>query len=85
MKRDTNFTLNKVPKLNSVVGILGHLTSAHSAEMSAALDGMIEQSLIQTPVKAMTEQDVAMGPFLLHMASLSDKIRIALLQAICPK
>nr|XP_054770296.1 integrator complex subunit 5-like [Lytechinus pictus] len=56
----------KVPKVASVVGILGHLTSQHSQDIRKALLDLFQESL-----DGKKEHDVFTVPFLLQLATMS--------------
>ncbi|XP_033108290.1 integrator complex subunit 5-like [Anneissia japonica] len=56
----------KVPKMASVVGILGHLASQHSQDIRKALLELFQESLTSE-----NEQQLQTVPFLLHLATMS--------------
>lgn len=56
----------KVPKVASVVGILGHLTSQHSQDIRKALLDLFQESLA-----GKKDHDVFTVPFLLQLATMS--------------
>ncbi|XP_030853856.1 integrator complex subunit 5 [Strongylocentrotus purpuratus] len=59
-------TETKVPKVASVVGILGHLTSQHSQDIRKALLDLFQESL-----DGKKDHDVFTVPFLLQLATMS--------------
>ncbi|XP_054269182.1 integrator complex subunit 5-like [Macrosteles quadrilineatus] len=63
----------KAPKINSVVGILGHLAGSHLADIRGALLELFQWSLEDSPTndKAVVLQRVATVPYLLQLAHLS--------------
>ncbi|XP_005098705.1 integrator complex subunit 5 [Aplysia californica] len=61
---------NKVPKMASVVGILGHLASKHSQDIRKALMSLFEASVRSDSVS----NKVTTLPFLLQLASMSDML-----------
>ncbi len=81
VKRDKSFNVARVPKINSVVGILGHLAATHRTEIRDALHTMVAESL-DVPEKAQTAQDVATVPYVLYLASLSDSLSSTLADGI---
>lgn len=60
----------RVPKLASVVGILGHLAGQHAADIRAALVSLMQQSFAASP----TREQLATIPFLLQLASMSEHL-----------
>ena len=66
VKKDANFSLSRVPKVNSVVGILGHLASSHSAHLRASMARMVDDSLAE-PAKTMSDQSVGTVPYLMYL------------------
>ena len=66
MKRDGKFSVSKVSKLNSVVGILGHLAGSHAQEIRSTFGDMLDESLVP-PIKSLSDQAVGIIPFLLHL------------------
>ncbi|XP_075738971.1 integrator complex subunit 5 omd isoform X2 [Rhipicephalus microplus] len=60
----------RVPKLASVVGILGHLAGQHAADIRAALVSLMQQSFAASP----TREQLAAIPFLLQLASMSEHL-----------
>lgn len=64
----------KVPKLASVVGILGHLVGQHSADIRRALVAMMQESFVASP----TREQLATIPFLLQLASMSEHLLTAI-------
>ncbi|KAH9505342.1 Integrator complex subunit 5 [Bulinus truncatus] len=60
----------KVPKMASVVGILGHLAAKHSHDIRKALMSLFEASLHSD----MQSSRVTTLPFLLQLASMSDML-----------
>lgn len=60
----------KVPKMASVVGILGHLASKHGQDIRKALMALFEASLHSDA----TGSKVTTLPFLLQLASMSDML-----------
>lgn len=83
-KKDGQFNVAKIPKINSVVGILGHLAATHQPEIQSALIKMVMGSLNQ-PKKTMSPEDVAIVPFVLYLASLSEMLVPILLADIRTK
>jgi len=83
--KSAGFSLSKVPKLNSVVGILGHLASAHPEEVRKAIREAMEINIkmvsagqkAEDIASAMDEVEVARIPFLLFLSSLSEPLRRA--------
>lgn len=63
-------TEKKVPKLASVVGILGHLANQHSEDIRVALLSLFHDSFSSQP----TAQHFATIPFLLQLASMSNML-----------
>ncbi|XP_013776240.1 integrator complex subunit 5-like [Limulus polyphemus] len=57
-----------VPRLTSVVGILGHLAGTYGTEIQKALFELFQESFVDNP----TKEQVLTVPFLLQLASLSD-------------
>ncbi|XP_032683314.1 integrator complex subunit 5 isoform X1 [Odontomachus brunneus] len=70
----------KNPKLNSVVGILGHLAGSHSQDIRRALLDLFKWSLVEDVNldEDTKEQKLATVPFLLNLASLSQTLLKAL-------
>ncbi|PSN39828.1 hypothetical protein C0J52_19183 [Blattella germanica] len=70
----------KTPKLNSVVGILGHLAGSHFADIRSALLELFQWSLRSEnhDVDGETDERSATVPFLLQLASLSPTLLRAL-------
>ena len=66
MKKDGIFNLSRVPKMNSVVGILSHLASSHSAHLRTAMASMVDDSLAE-PAKTMSDQSVGTVPYLMYL------------------
>lgn len=66
----------KSPRLNSVVGILGHLASSHFRDIERALLDLFEWSLAEdaTVDEDTRKQKLATVPFLLNLASLSQTL-----------
>lgn len=64
----------KVPKLASVVGILGHLVGQHAADIRRALVALMQESFAQANP---TREQLATIPFLLQLASMSDHLLAA--------
>lgn len=58
----------KVPKLASVVGILGHLAGQHAGNIRKALVSLVQESFVPDP----TREQLATVPFLLQLASMSE-------------
>lgn len=75
----------KVPKMASVVGILGHLAGHHSEDIRKALLALFEDSFVPNPCV----QDLATVPFLLQLASMSSMLRRVIttdfVKALSPK
>uniref|UniRef100_A0A1B6D092 Integrator complex subunit 5 n=1 Tax=Clastoptera arizonana TaxID=38151 RepID=A0A1B6D092_9HEMI len=63
----------KAPKINSVVGILGHLAGSHLADISVALLELFQWSFEENPNdnEDTILQKVATVPYILELASLS--------------
>lgn len=81
--------LAKIPKINSVVGILDHLASAdHFPEVERCLRTMVCDSIQQyddEDIEAGSEeeeQSLATVPYLLYLASMSDVVAAALTRNI---
>ncbi len=68
MNKDGKFNVGRVPKLNSVVGILGHLAVTHRQEIGSALGLMLDETLL-TPSKDLSEQSEGIIPYLLNLVS----------------
>ncbi|EFN88542.1 Integrator complex subunit 5 [Harpegnathos saltator] len=70
----------KNSKLNSVVGILGHLAGSHSQDIRSALLNLFEWSLVEDVNldDDTRKQKLATVPFLLNLASLSQTLLKAL-------
>uniref|UniRef100_A0A1B6H8L2 Integrator complex subunit 5 C-terminal domain-containing protein n=1 Tax=Homalodisca liturata TaxID=320908 RepID=A0A1B6H8L2_9HEMI len=70
----------KAPKINSVVGILGHLAGSHLADIRKALLELFQWSMVDTPTndKMVVLQRVATVPYLLQLANLSTTLLEAL-------
>ncbi|XP_064477037.1 integrator complex subunit 5-like [Ornithodoros turicata] len=64
----------KVPKLASVVGILGHLAGQHAANIKKALVNLMQESFVANP----TREQLATVPFLLQLASMSELLLTAI-------
>ncbi|CAN7975226.1 unnamed protein product [Ixodes persulcatus] len=64
----------RVPKLASVVGILGHLAGQHSADIRRALVALLQDSFSASP----TREQLATVPFLLQLASMSELLLTAI-------
>ncbi|XP_071487321.1 integrator complex subunit 5-like [Diadema antillarum] len=62
-------TETKVPKVASVVGILGHLTAQHSQDIRRALLDLFQESL-----DSKKDHDVFTVPFLLQLATMSSTL-----------
>lgn len=67
---DDDAAERKVPKLASVVGILGHLAGQHAADIRGALVSLMQQSFAANP----TREQLATIPFLLQLASMSEHL-----------
>lgn len=63
----TATTDEKIPKMTSVVGILGHLAGHHGRNIRDALLSLFQRSLEPNP----DDMSRSTVPFLLHLASLS--------------
>ncbi|XP_050023313.1 integrator complex subunit 5 isoform X1 [Dermacentor andersoni] len=59
-----------VPKLASVVGILGHLAGQHAADIRRVLVALMQESFAANP----TREQLATIPFLLQLASMSEHL-----------
>ena len=77
--------LQKIPKINSVVGILDHLASAdHTQEVKECLKTMVCDSIQQyddEDIEAGSEeeeQSLATVPYLLYLAKMSNVVALAL-------
>ncbi|XP_066597550.1 integrator complex subunit 5 [Prorops nasuta] len=70
----------KNPKLNSVVGILGHLAGSHFKDIRQAMLDLFKWSLVEDQVidDDTKKQKLATVPFLLNLASLSQTLLKAL-------
>ena len=81
-----------MPKINSVVGILGYLASSHDKEIRTALQTLIQASLDkskegsnvaskrgQVEEEEFTDQQIGTVPYLLYLASLSEMLAATLL------
>lgn len=64
----------KVPKLASVVGILGHLAGPHASDIRRALVALMQESFAANP----TREQLATIPFLLQLASMSEHLLTAI-------
>ncbi|BFZ06008.1 hypothetical protein BsWGS_09047 [Bradybaena similaris] len=69
-EKDISSSRMKIPKMASVVGILGHLASKHSQDIRKALSSLFEASLQSETVNS----SVSTLPFLLQLASMSDML-----------
>lgn len=75
-------TSTKAPKINSVVGILGHLAGSHFSDIKTALlelfQWSLEGGLHLNDDKSVVLQRIATVPYLLQLASLSSTLLQAL-------
>ncbi|CAL1542731.1 unnamed protein product [Lymnaea stagnalis] len=69
-EKDIGTSRNKVPKMASVVGILGHLAAKHSQDIRKALMALFEASIHSDTQST----KVTTLPFLLQLASMSDTL-----------
>lgn len=89
-KRDKSFNIGRVPKFESVVGILDHLAATHRAQISEAVRAMVVESVggddereeeeeegkkKKEKEREQTAQQVATVPYLLFLAQRSDSFR----------
>jgi integrator complex subunit 5 len=80
-KRDKAFNVARVPKINSVVGILSHLASTHRKEIGDSFHAMVTECLDEGE-KTQTAQHVGTIPYLLYLASLSGVLSASLTDGI---
>ncbi|KAG8185764.1 hypothetical protein JTE90_000747 [Oedothorax gibbosus] len=67
---EAQISANKNPKIASVVGILGHLATHHDADTRTAIRALFDESFSDPA----TREQLAAGPFLLHLAAMSDTL-----------
>lgn len=67
---EAQISANKNPKIASVVGILGHLATHHDADTRTAIRALFDESFSDSA----TREQLAAGPFLLHLAAMSDTL-----------
>lgn len=82
-KKNKTFALSGVPKINSVVGILGYLASSHDKEIRTALGTLVDASLVKSSSSLSSKQDftdtqIGTVPYLLYLASLSEMLAATL-------
>ncbi|XP_054715495.1 integrator complex subunit 5-like [Uloborus diversus] len=67
---EAKLSANKNPKIASVVGILGHLATHHDNDTRNAIRNLFNESFSDSA----TREQLAAGPFLLHLAAMSDTL-----------
>lgn len=67
---EAQLSANKNPKIASVVGILGHLATHHDNDTRKAIRNLFNDSFKD----GATREQLAAGPFLLHLAAMSDTL-----------
>ncbi|GIY08211.1 integrator complex subunit 5 [Caerostris extrusa] len=67
---EAQMSTNKNPKIASVVGILGHLATHHDSDTRGAIHSLFHESFSDSA----TREQLAAGPFLLHLAAMSDTL-----------
>lgn len=67
---EAQLSANKNPKIASVVGILGHLATHHDNDTRKAIRCLFDDSFTD----GATREQLAAGPFLLHLAAMSDTL-----------
>lgn len=79
-KKQYNFAA--VPKINSVVGILGHLGATHGPQVNAAVRAMLAESLLQQE-EMQSDLEEATVPYLLNLASMDGMLASCLNKCAC--